>query len=47
MKEHGEDANNEASGCVVSPPLSCNFGSCDDLVTKFQFSWQGFAAREE
>jgi len=26
--------------------LSCNFGSRDDLITKFWFSWQGLAFRK-
>ena len=37
MEGDGEDANDEDGGCVVSVPLSCNFGSRDYLVTEFQF----------
>ena len=38
MEGDGEDTNDEDGGCVASAPLSCNFGSRDDLITKFWFS---------
>jgi len=48
MEEGDEvDANDEDGGCVVSSPLSCNFSSRDDLITKFWFSWQDLTTREE